>query len=134
MQHFLEEGKSAYSNHRAVLAEGLLRMSLTCARLCGEQELELKSLFNLGTVLKEAKKLVEASDLFRQCISLCKIFQKKYSTVYKQSMYEMAKCLIDSGLSIRGLAVLDMAIMLAENKQNIETLRELKLKTEQRLK
>lgn len=59
---------------------------------------------------------MEASDLYRQCISLCKTFGKKYSKVEKQGMYEMSKCLIDSGLSERGLEVLDRAIAMAENR------------------
>ena len=92
------------------------RNGLTCARLCGDQEIELKSLCNLATVLKERKKLIEASDLYRQCIVLCKLYNKKYSAVEKQAMYEIAKCLIDSGMPHRGLAVLDRAIILAESR------------------
>ena len=94
----------------------MYRKALSSARLCGDQEVELKSLYNLATVLKETKHLVEASDLYRQCIPLCKTFGKKYSKVEKQGMYEMAKCLIDAGLSERGLEVLDRAIAMVETK------------------
>lgn len=132
-QAYLEDGKKEYSSGRTSAAEASLRNGLTCARLCGDREIELKSLCNLATVLKENKKLIEASDLYRQCIALCSLFKQKYASVEKQAMYEMAKCLIDSGLPMRGLAVLDKAITVAESRRNIETLRELKDKTEQRL-
>ena len=55
---YLERGKMEYKASRLPAAEMLLRMCLTCARLCGDLEIELKSLFNLATTLKDLKKLV----------------------------------------------------------------------------
>ena len=93
-----------------------IRKGLACARLCGDNENELKLLCNLGTILKEQKKLIESADLYRQCISLCRLIKEGYTAVEKQAMYEMAKCLIDSKLPLRGLTVLDKAIVLAESR------------------
>jgi hypothetical protein len=58
----------------------------------------------------------EASELYRQCVTLCHYFHKKFSDVEKQAMYELAKCLIETECPIRGLAVLDKAIINAETR------------------
>jgi hypothetical protein len=54
----MDEGKANYKEGNLLEAECKLRISLTFARFLGSQEIELKSLCNLATVLVSLNKRV----------------------------------------------------------------------------
>lgn len=113
---FLDKGRISFSNSEFREADKFFRQSLSYARLAGDIQIEMSSLCNLATTLRlSPDNLLEASDLYRQFLSLCRIKDVPRNIVLNyqiQAFYELAKCL-------QGINLLERAIFVAEKVCNL---------------